>query len=183
MTMIQKWTMPLLIVSVSLLASDGISAQEKGQTGMTMGYPASVGLVWQPSERLAVRPELSLSTTSIETSFTGTGRTSSVGVGLSGLFYVGKWDSLSAYVSPRFAYNLTSSDPIGTLAIATAANNYSLIGSFGTQYALHRRFSVFGEVGVGYSHQALRSTGAISNSTITSHSWNTRTGIGVLFYF
>jgi hypothetical protein len=176
----------MLILAVSLLNSRAASAQEKGQTGLTMGYPASVGLVWQPSGSFALRPEFSFSTNSIDSDSSELRSATSLGVGLSGLLYVGRWESLSAYVSPRFVYNRLSND--GPTSLFPVTNTYSLTGSFGTQYAMNRRFGVFGEVGLGYSHadQQLQISGSPStnpNPTTTTHSWGTRTGIGVLVYF
>jgi len=176
----RSMTTLLLVLSVSLVISHAASAQERGRTGLTMGYPASVGVVWQPSDGFALRPEISFATTSIDSSTTGLRGTTSVGVGLSGLFYVAKWESLSTYVSPRFVYNRLSS---GESPLATDVNSYALIGSFGTQYALNQRFGVFGEVGVGYGHEQVENRSASFNSTSTSNSWNTRTGIGVMLYF
>ena len=179
----KRWTMTsLLIVSVSLLNGRAVYAQEHGETGLTMGYPASVGLVWQPSDSFALRPEFSFATTSIDSSSTGLRDSNSLGVGLSGLFYVGKWESLSTYVSPRFVYNRLSTSPSGG---STQSNAYSVTGSFGTQYALSRRFGVFGEVGIGYSHghQEFETSSTFLNSTIDTDSWNTRTGVGLMLYF
>jgi opacity protein-like surface antigen len=139
-------------------------------------------MVWQPSDGFALRPEVSFSTTSIDSASTGLRDTTSLGVGLSGLFYVARWESLSTYVSPRFVYNRVTTGPS---ALAAQTNTYSLIGSFGSQYALNRRFGVFGEVGVGYSRveQQLEISSTSFNSPIKSKSWNTRTGIGVMLYF
>ena len=177
----QRWMMTLVLtLSVFLVTGRAANAQERGRTGLTMGYPASVGVVWQPSDGFALRPEISFSTTSIDSSSTGLRGTTSVGVGLSGLFYVAKWESLSTYVSPRFVYNRLSS---GESPLATNINSYALIGSFGTQYALNRRFGVFGEVGVGYGHEEVETNGTTFNLTTKSNSWNTRTGIGVMLYF
>jgi hypothetical protein len=36
-------------------------AQEKGDTGLTISVPTAIGIIWHPSERLAVRPDLSFS--------------------------------------------------------------------------------------------------------------------------
>lgn len=95
---------------------------------------------------------------------------------------MGKWESLSTYLSPRFVYNRLSTGPS---ALATRANNYSITGSFGTQYALSRRFGVFGEVGIGYSHgdQETETTSTSFYSSTTIDSWSTRTGIGLMLYF
>jgi hypothetical protein len=170
-------------------------AQEKGQTGLTMGYPASLGVVWHLSDRAAIRPEISLSNSSSESqgSTPGVIRSSidtwAVGVGVSGLFYVRKWDNLNAYVSPRFTYSRgTTTAEIGGLSTGpteSLTRAFSVSGSFGTQYSLSRKFSVFGEVGVGFSDSegTTRLSPFDGDLKSTGHSWSTRTGIGVLFYF
>ena len=45
----------ILVITVSA------SAQEAGQAGVTMGYPGAIGIVYQISESVAVRPEFSFS--------------------------------------------------------------------------------------------------------------------------
>jgi hypothetical protein len=176
-------TIQFLLLAVSLLMANPANAQEKGQTGVTMGYPASVGLVWHPSDAFALRPELSLSTSSFDSSSSGERDTSTIAIGLSGLFYLGKWESLSAYLSPRFTYSRLRLDGFSAGFPDNESKTYAWSGSFGTQYALHRKFSVFGEVGVAYSHsdEQFGSTLAVTDSN--TDTWSTRTGVGVLFYF
>jgi hypothetical protein len=191
-----------------------------------MGYPASVGLMWHISERLALRPEVSFSTSTNEnptsivlvgtspslmsssSSTRSTSSSSTIGVGISGLFYVGKWDALRAYVAPRFVYSrasgtseytsqrffgpITPVSPLTPVVITTTTESTltskSGAGLFGAAYSLHERFSVFGEVGFGYTTSASRSKSTpepdfdISTPGRT-HGWSTRTGAGVIFYF
>ena len=45
----------------------GAAAQEKGDNGITMGYPLSVGFVTHVSNRVALRPELQLTFASTDT--------------------------------------------------------------------------------------------------------------------
>ena len=47
------WLVPVLAVTIAKPAV----GQEKGQVGLTVGYPASVGVVWHAVDRVAVRPE------------------------------------------------------------------------------------------------------------------------------
>jgi hypothetical protein len=61
------------------------------------------------------------------------------------------------------------------------SSSSSIFGSFGAQYALGRRFSVFGEVGLGYSRQSLRSP--LSQTRSEAHAVTTRSGAGVILYF
>ena len=110
------WLVPVLAVTIAKPAV----GQEKGQVGLTVGYPASVGVVWHAVDRVAVRPEFTFtqSTTEVtgiltfsignqtqiaETLSTVTG--TAVGTGVSALLYLTKRDSLVLYVSPRYAYS------------------------------------------------------------------------------
>src|SRR5262249_7962888 len=97
-----------------LLAASLASAQEKGQIGLGMGYPASVLFLWHGTARPPVRPETAFWAWGTATGSVRGGGWSS-GVGVSGLLYAGKWESLKTYVSPRFTYNRSSSTTTTTL--------------------------------------------------------------------
>ena len=125
------------------------------------------------------------------------------------MFYVGKWDALRAYVAPRFLYSRTRSTseytserfvvpttpfaPLTPVLVTTTTKSTgtskSGTGLFGASYSLHERFSVFGEVGFGYTTSGSSSTStperALDISVLggASHGWSTRTGVGVIFYF
>jgi hypothetical protein len=171
-----------------LLSAPAALAQEKGQVGITMGYPASVGLVWHVTDKVAIRPEFLIARSSTETTvpFLGGAESSSwnVGTGVSALFYVQRWENLRTYVSPRFSYSRATStfDAAPTGDEGTSTNTaYSISGLFGAQYSLGRKFSVFGEVGFGFSDTTSRSE--LSDVRTNGQTWGTRTGLGVVFYF
>jgi hypothetical protein len=191
---------PIALLTMMLaLGAVTTSAQDQQQrVGLTMGYPASVGIIWHVTDKVAVRPDLSFLHTSNElaapiSAFAATTSSdvTTVSIGVSGLFYVGKWDALRAYLSPRFAYSrlsgsnsVTSSIGVGdvlpAIDVSSTVSNYLVSGSFGAQYSLGRRFGVFGEVGYGYT-RASDDTRALS--TTRSTTTGTRTGVGVIFYF
>jgi hypothetical protein len=173
--------------TVLSLASAAV-AQEKGDSGVTMGYPVAFGFVYHVTDRVALRPEVTLSrgSSDIEQPIGSSESTNwAVGVGLSGLFYVGEWDRVRAYVSPRYSYSRaesTSSIFLVDEQISTATTNSHLFsGSFGAQYSPHPRFSVFGEIGLGYSVQNIES----GFTPTRSETWtlSIRTGAGIVFYF
>src|SRR4051812_20928962 len=192
-----------LIAALAIGALPGsASAQDEPRLGITMGYPASLGLIWRISDGLALRPELSFSTSSNEliatTSLTTGGSTAAtsvntndnwqLGIGLSALFYLSKHDALRAYVTPRWSYTRASSESTNTpstLVTSSTGNVNALSGSFGAEYALSRRFSVFGEVGLGYTHTTNDPTGTpgILTTSSTSHVFGARSGAGVALYF
>jgi hypothetical protein len=200
-----------LIVVWLVLPAASSSAQEKGQIGITMGYPASVGIVWQIAERVAVRPEISLSQSSVTTVSTLTvsfgnqtqttqtqasSETTSVATGVSGLLSLWKRDSLSAYVTPRYAYTRGTASqvtPDSVLASDVVTTSHLVSGSFGAHYALGKRFGVFGEVGIAYTRVNLETPSfsgsptlvpsASTRSTSTNRGVSTRSAAGVVLYF
>ena len=169
-----------------------------------MGYPASVGIVWHLTDGIALRPEVTatrstndLTATSLVT-VGGTTRSTStlnsndnwqVLFGVSALFYVSKHDALKTYVSPRWAYTRvgSASTTDGGNTSGSTGNTQFVSGSFGAEYALSRRFAVFGELGVAYSRTTNTPNASAALSTLftssTSNTLGTRSGAGVILYF
>jgi hypothetical protein len=201
-----KRTALFLAATAALLGAAPAAAQDAGQVGITMGYPATIGVLWHPSDRIGLRPEVSLTRGTSETTITlstpvfGVPRVSEsevttsenwlVGTGVSALFYLVKGDALRTYVSPRFTYARSSSTgttfvslPVVIAPPTTVTSNYGVSGSVGAQYALAKRFGVFGEVGLAYA----RSTITPNSTTFRSEGKNTtiglRSGVGVVLYF
>jgi hypothetical protein len=195
----------LAAITTTFLASTA-SAQDDPRVGIVMGYPASIGVMWQVTDGVALRPEVGVQKASNEVTATsspsvgGATITNSsvnvndnwqVGIGLSALFYLSKPDKLRTYISPRWAYTRTSSTSATTPAsgansTGSTGNGNFVSGSFGAQFALARRFSVFGEIGLGYSRTVVAPAGSTSATLFTeSASWNlaTRSGAGIVFYF
>ena len=177
----------LIVGTMMAAASTTAFAQEKGQVGITMGYPSSVGVVWHVSDKLAVRPELSFAQSSSEVTVSGlpsgTANTDgwNFGTGVSGLFYVRTQDQLHLYVSPRWTYSRVTSNSVASDITATS---WSIAGSFGAQYALSRHFAAFGELGLAYTHARATSTPVLPiSSEAVGHTTGTRTGVGVIVYF
>lgn len=177
------------------------AAQEAGDVGVTMGYPGAVGVVWHVTEGFALRPDVSLASSTSEsettatgllggTSLTSTNKSDGWGatVGLSALVTVRTIDRLRLYLTPRVAYSHSTSDNetglTGSLAEFTATTKGIIAsGSFGTQYSLHDRFAIFGELGLQYSGLTTTSDFPGSRSETDSTSLGLRSAVGVTFYF
>jgi hypothetical protein len=160
------------------------NAQDAAKTGIVMGYPASLGVIWQAGDSIAVRPEFTFTWTSAE-SFDPSGNNLTswqFGVGASALFYFARHENLRPYFSPQWSYSHLSS---GSSSTATGnANTFS--GMVGAQYALGGRFAVFGETGAGYSRSSTTveiGGGSISPSTRHTDNFGTRSRVGVILYF
>ena len=208
----------ILAAATALLLSPRITlAQDDPKVGLTMGYPSAVGVLWQTSDRVALRPEFTWTRTSTDApstidpvvgavSSSSTSDLWTTGVGLSALFYVGRYENLRTYLSPRFTYSRSSGSTAITgsaLSSSTDGWAYSTSGAFGAQYGLGRHFAVFGEIGGAYSWTTTRTSvvesrtsisvgpgGPItSTSTFTVrsdqhvHQLSTRSGAGIIFYF
>ena len=186
---------------VLAMAARPVSAQEAGDVGVTMGYPGAIGVVWHITDGFAVRPDLTLSRTTSESRttsssvFGGQSLSSSntsegwgTTVGLSALVNVRTIERLRLYVSPRLAYSYSSSDNETGLTGSLSAFNATTTGivasgSFGSQYNVHDRFAIFGELGLQYSSLTTESDFPGSSNQTDSTSFGLRSAVGVTFYF
>jgi hypothetical protein len=180
--------MAIVVVAMSLFGARSALAQESGAVGVTMGFPASIGVIWHVTDKVAIRPELSFAHASTESAATGpidivtSTESDSVQFGVSALFYLQKRDSLRTYVTPRYSYASSESSAAGPLAGLTLeieSREHSFGGSFGAQYNLGERFAVFGEIGLIYT--SIETTGLTLDRE--GSAFGTRSGVGVTLYF
>jgi len=179
----------LLLAGVNARAQqpqDPKQTEDNRRIGLTLGYPASgsssgvVGLIWEKSDRLAFRPEFSLSARFAgESVSSGATDSWALGAALTVVCYVSRSESLSTYVGPRFSYSWASSGGGGTNS-RNAAYGAGVNG--GVQYRLTKKISVYGEVGLGYLFTRSAYTGTPFGQTITSHNINSRSSLGLNLY-
>src|SRR5262245_24581780 len=97
-------------MAVSLAVVAPAAAQARGKVGIVMGYPASIGVLWQATDRLAVRPDVTFATGSSDSTVTGdfsfrsASESWNAGLGLSLIVSVHRSDALRVYVSPQYAF-------------------------------------------------------------------------------
>jgi hypothetical protein len=182
------------LTALTILAAGDVAAQERGQIGVTMGYPAALGVIWHVAERLAIRPEVSFAfssgevTTALSSPLPGgsvvvtTSDTSVVSPGLSALYYLHNLDQLKTYLSPRFVYSRTRTDTQVSEGLFGGSDltgsTYTYSGSFGAHFSPHHRFAVFGEIGVAFLDTHNTSTISVTDS----HQIVSRGGVGIVFY-
>src|SRR6185503_15741863 len=110
-----KWRSAACLLFV-LTASGTASAQDHGPVGVTMAFPAAIGVIFHATDKVAVRPEFTFNHNSTE--LTTLDATSwSVGTGVSALFYLRTQDRVQTYISPRFSYTHAESNAVGTTAV------------------------------------------------------------------
>jgi hypothetical protein len=172
----------MFVLIVVIASARPARAQEAGQVGLTMAGPAAVGIIWQATDRLAIRPDFTFSHSSNSVPASSS---SSVGIAVSALFYVRKWDDLRVYLSPRFGYQRSSFTYGDFLPSSSSMNAYSGSGSFGAEYSLDRRFAVFAETGLIYSRSSVagRPEAPLPSLDSSTHTWGTRGGVGAIIYF
>jgi predicted porin len=162
------------------VCSTNAAAQDSPTTGLVMATPGSVAFIWHVSDSIALRPEIGFSTSTAEPNRDDPTNPESTltqwNPGFSVLIYLQRWDTARLYVSPRYVYSRASSENSSELGSSeSTADSHSIAGSIGAEYALHRRFGVFGEVGINYSHG--------ESPTTVTNSWNHRTAVGAILYF
>ena len=170
------------------------AAAQSGQFGLSIGYPTSLGVLWQPSARIGIRPEFTFDLFDAEStsvSRLGTSRFSTdtrlLGVGLSALLRVYREENLSLYVSPRYVHRRGKTSVVQDVPanVFVAGNDdreitgHSISGSLGARYDLGARFGVFGELGVDHSREDTTDPSTESRITRTG----IRSGVGVVVVF
>jgi hypothetical protein len=158
-------------------AASTMDAQARGQVGLSLAYPGSFGLLWHPADRFALRSDLLLAKSKNE-SINGVQRPWAISVGLSGLVYLFRVDSLHGYVVPRFSYSKSGGEN------SQGSHGYTVSGALGLQGQLSRRVSVFGETGIRYftNRQRIQFAGEPAQRNRTD-TWSTTAGVGLLLYF
>lgn len=183
----------LAVVFVIASATSG-AAQEAdgGRIGLTMGYPTGIGIIVPLSERVAVRPEFTISFSSGESTSSSTTTVSTndgwgIGGGLSGLFYLSTHDQLRTYLTPRVTYTRTRVDSgasgSANVPTETVNSSYSVAGSVGVEYRLQRRVAMFGELGYGYSRSEAVFSGVGTRTVTVTRTSGLRTGVGIIVFF
>jgi hypothetical protein len=178
--------------SLAILVTVTPASAEEPSFGVTIGYPGSVGVVWQPSARIAVRPSFTFRNSGSDPmNDVGDFESSSLSSTVSALFYVRPAGPLRVYVTPRYSFGRTSATttiqvpqiqlPFGTITTTSITTTRSTLehgvaGLIGVEYRLAERFGVFGEVGLLYTRASLSSD--TDNWAVGSTS-----GIGVTLYF
>jgi hypothetical protein len=178
-----------LISGLLLSACGTAAAQEPGKAGVTMAFPGSIGIMWHATDKVAIRPDVSFTHSTVDGTTSSSGWT--IGTNVTALFYLRKYENVRVYVGPRFSYTRTSStvsvsSPTQNVFsdVTTTASTTGGAGLFGAQYWPSARFSVFGEAGLAFSHRSTNPIAGLTSSTsFKSNAWGTTSGVGVAFYF
>jgi hypothetical protein len=146
------------------------------------------------TDRVAIRPAIDFevfssefdSDASLETETSGW----ALGFSIGALFYLQDDERLRTYFVPELAYVWSGTDidiegipiPASSPVLDRSGDTWGLSGSFGAQYALSDRFSMFGEVGLSYS----TTTGSAEDDflgDLSTQRVGTRGAVGAILYF
>jgi opacity protein-like surface antigen len=184
----------VIVLVAIVVAAAPAAAQEKGQLGLQLSY-SGLGLVWHATENFALRPAVTVSRSWSDATYTASttplvstteSHSWALGVGLNALFYMRKYENLRTYFTPGFGYSRSSGTSTATGSVTNPTSEsvssvYAATGSYGAQYSLGKRFTVFGELGVGYSRARTTSGTSSNNSHASSVAPTSR--IGAILYF
>ena len=195
-----------------IVAAGTAAAQDDRSVGLVMGAPLHVGVLWQPADRIAVRPVLSWQWSSSEIGSASLGGVSlesstsigriNAGVGL--LFFLSDDEGLRTYLAPTYLFGrseATSDDrftlpdlpllpgfPTTGVLPAISETRQSTVTShegrilLGADYRLGSRFGVFGEFGLAFSSASSSSSG-IDGVESSGRSAGTTASVGVVVMF
>jgi hypothetical protein len=175
---------------------------DPGRWGLTIGYPGSFGVIYQPTRRLALRPDMTFGYTgSRADSETNSSHQWRVGSGISALIYLQPERPLRVYVSPSYSYRRLTQTTTQTTSVTSFANGvfsitprtvetsarnnqHGVAGVVGVEVRVHDGLGFFAEGGVQYRRLRLTADGptglTLGNTTgdVTSVG-----GVGVAVYF
>lgn len=193
-----RWSVVAAVALSILMSPSPADAQPARTIGVTMGYPAGVGLLWHVSDRVGLRPDVTVSRGTTDTTTTASGfggpvsTTSSqsdwtVSTGISVLVTLGEVDRLRIYAVPRVAYlraktsNDASTGSLGNYGSTT--DGVIASGGIGAHYRLGDRVAIFGESGVQYQRQTFETGYSTARSKATLSVVGLRSALGLVVYF
>ena len=168
--------------------------------GLVIGFPLDVGVLWQTTERVALRADVGFSFNTFESSnetglsfgsgarstITTTSSSGFTTIGLSALFAIRNDDNLRLYVAPRGAIEIVSrsveteivpppgqSSRLPVVEASDSSRGHEVDLMFGGQYRLRDRLALFGETGLAYRRStfpALSTTLSIVGAVVSSTS-------------
>ena len=123
------------------------SAQDTSRVGVAIMAPRSLGVVWDVTSRVSLRPDFNFSRSTADAGGNESSSTS-LSFGLAGLFYLDKTAQAGIFLTPRAEYfSAKLENP--TSEFTTDGLRFSL--AMGAEYSPVSRIGFFGESGLAYS--------------------------------
>ena len=184
----------LLGALVILFVGFGFS-QDTGKIGFLFktGSTSSVGLSWNVSKTLTLRPSFGFQSEKVEEvsngyQIEGSPKNSSYNTSLGLFYHFLQKESFTAYTGLELGYlyqkiegRLCSSE----ICYTVTEKVHGFIGSLilGLQYNLNKHLAVFGEVGLGYQHTKADLEFIDAKNETKNTYWDlSRSGFGIILY-
>jgi long-subunit fatty acid transport protein len=180
----------LLLASLVILCVSFGFSQETGKFGFFFkaGSSYSVGLTFNLSDRVTLRPSFGFHTTKAELEGDTPEKESGYSLDLGLFYHFLKKDRFSAYTGLEMGYthqtgdyNVCYSDICGTQE--QTENGYLGNLILGFQYNFNKHVAVFGEVGFGFWKRTVDFQDVLIQGTYKLTSWSlNRSGFGIILY-
>lgn len=192
-----------VLMMVSVLTAAATASAQDPAFGVTFGFPGSIGVIWHPATRVALRPTVTFAHGGDDASTGSDAKTSVLSASLSGLFYLRSAGPLRVFVSPRYVHTRGTTRTSMTVQVPTVRpsgvifatstvvsesrrREHGGAGLIGAEYRLGERFAISGEAGIQYSRFSSRTSYSLSSVVIApSERWNVGSvgGVAVTVYF
>jgi opacity protein-like surface antigen len=191
----------LSIVIILACISTPLRAQDAGSIGLTLGLGgrASIGAIYHPWKSFALRPMVGYTENTGEasderdlpSSYSNESTTQSYFVGLNAQYYLDVIENLSSYVGAGGSYSLGKFESTSRYhsqtqdTEVTRTSTTKGVGAtayFGLQYALSKRFNVYGELGAWYTWTTYRRDDAPNQKQSATGLSLSTSALGVIFY-
>jgi opacity protein-like surface antigen len=166
-----KKCIPILFVLLLFLPAS-LSAEENEAEEFKFGltFP-DIGAIWHMTDRIAFLPGISFTHswsefgTNDET-YNNSSNALVINAGLR--FYLYDWEDLRFYVSPGYRFGWVDSESDFS---ANTSYGHGVSGAWGLQYALNKRLSLYGDIGVSYNRTSPSDTDGHSSLFGTRGTW------------
>jgi hypothetical protein len=140
---------------------------EKRKFGLT--FP-NIGFIWRMSDYVAFLPDINLTHGWSDLgSSAGDNTTNTIGINAALRFYLNSWKGARFYVTPRYGYNWSNvNSTTQSISLESSLRTHSVSGAWGLEYAVSDRISLYGDIGIRYSHGRTESTATYSTNSSTN---------------
>ena len=167
-----QWRIPMkklviMLLVLSSLLPTMIFAQtketQKPKFGLT--FP-NIGVIWNINDRVAILPGFSISHGWSSFSSNSSNTDTSLQLNAALRFYIQEWKGLEFYLSPKYSYGWGKSELRSDIITLNGKNHsHRVSGSWGLQYPISNRLSIFGDIGIEYARNSISTAATISSST------------------
>jgi hypothetical protein len=154
-----------VVLSPSMLCAQQKDTQKR-EFGLT--FP-NIGIIWHITEDVAFLPGISFNHSWGSSDAISDNWSNSLNVDASIRFYIQEWKGVRFYLAPKYSFGWGDSEArpdsgTGPATIDSTTHSHAVSGAWGIQYAISDRISIWGDIGVRYSHAEISTSGFANTS-------------------